>query len=181
MGVDPALFSEMAKEGRDGMNILDVEILKKLRVYNDGYGKTAWTIESNGNALYAKGQRLTWRGVNKFIIACDRKFSLAYIIVFFDSQGRDDDILQMGYHFLYIDGKTYPLKEPPGEKPSYTNGMINGTFFATKEMIQKMALAQSIGIYFQSSAHAPFFFGFDGMDMAGGRDKIIGYLEYCKN
>jgi hypothetical protein len=88
MGVDPALFSEMIKAGRDEINVLTLDRLQSLGIVNGPSGKTAWTIESYGEGLYLKGERVTWRGINKFLLFANPKTTILHAI--YNPEGRSD-------------------------------------------------------------------------------------------
>ena len=89
MDVDPALFSEMTKAGRDEVNFLPRSRLEALNVINNGVDKTKWSIESGGGGLYLKGERNTSNGINKFLLICDKGNLELYVI--FDPVGRGEE------------------------------------------------------------------------------------------
>jgi len=48
MGVDPNLFSAMTTASSDSITVLSQKQLKQLKVVNDGFDSTRWTIETVG-------------------------------------------------------------------------------------------------------------------------------------
>ena len=41
-------------------------------------------------------------------------------------------------------------------------------------------MAQRIGVALQFNYDAPVFLGFDGMPIADGRDKLLGFMNQCR-
>ncbi|MGD9883262.1 MAG: hypothetical protein AB7U95_24440, partial [Reyranella sp.] len=76
--------------GRDEINVLPTPRLVALNVVNNGLGPTKLTIEGATGLLYAKGERLTSNGINKFMVVCES--SRLSICVIFDPVGRGNEI-----------------------------------------------------------------------------------------
>jgi hypothetical protein len=70
MGIIPSLFKLMTEAGSDEIRLLSDKEQISLGVVNNGEGPTTWTVESESGRVYLQGERPTWRGINKFIIAC---------------------------------------------------------------------------------------------------------------
>jgi hypothetical protein len=177
MDVDPALFSEMTKAGRDEVNVIPRSKLEALNVINNGQGKTKWTIESVGDGLYLKGERNTSNGINKFIVTCDKGRLGLYII--FDPVGRGEEVLGLGAQSLMIDGEPIPISELRVGKPTLQNGWVNAIYKLTPNLIDKIRTAKTVGVAFQMIYGAPVFLGFDGMEIADGRQKLAGFISTC--
>jgi hypothetical protein len=176
MGIDSALFSEMTKAGKDEINVLSRDKLEKLNVINNGQGKAKWTIEANDEGLYLKGEQETWRGINKFIVYCQKGHVLLHVI--FDPEGRGDEIVRLGAQSLFIDDKTYPISSLG--RPELINGLVNASFVLSGELVAKLKAATSVGVAFQAAYGAPTFLGFNLMELDAGREKLLGLLGICR-
>lgn len=178
MGTDAALFSEMTKAGGDEINVLSRSKLVALNVVNNGVGRTAWTVESASGALYLKGERETWRGINKFIIECDRGRPILYVI--FDPEGRGDEIEMLGAQSVMIDGNLFPISSARVMKPKLINGWVNAAYALNGDLLGRIIAAKTVGIAFQAMFGAPVFLGFDGLELESGRQKLVGFLATCR-
>lgn len=173
MGVDTALFTEMAKAGRTEINELALHQLSELRVVNGPLQPARWTVESDGINLYLKGERTSWRGVDKFILA-NQGESLV-LLTMFDPEGRGPEAIELGAHSLMINGVPHPLA--PLTKPKLENGLVVAHFPLTSEHLAKIGSATTVGIAFQFFHGHPLFLGFDGMETRNGRPIISGFLR----
>ena len=173
MGVDPALFTEMSKAGRDEINILSEDVLTRLKVINGASHRTVWSIESFGEGLYLKGERITWRGINKFILLHTPKGG-TILHAIFDPEGRGEEATQMGAHSLFVDDKTHPIEA--SLKAHLVNGLVNIVYDLDSNLIDKIKRATTVGIALQWVYGAPMFLGFSGMEIGEGRSKLLGYL-----
>lgn len=178
MDVDPALFSEMTKAGKDGVNILPRPRLEALNVVNNGQGKTRWTIEGTGDGLYLKGERDTSNGINKFMLLCNRGELSLYVV--FDPVGRGEEILMHGAQSLMIDGDPIPLGHLREGEVTLHNGWVNAFYNLTPDLIDKIKQAKTVGIAFQFVYGAPMFFGFDHMEVGDGQPKLGGFIASCR-
>jgi len=172
MGVDPAYFSEMTKVGASDVNVLTPDRLHQLGIVNGPSNRTAWTIESFGEGLYFKGERLTWRGINKFILIAAPKGTVLHVI--YNPEGRGDEAIQMKAHSLFVDDQAYPLELD--FKPHLLNGLVNCMYSLNSDLIAKIKAAKEVGIAMQWAYGAPIFLGFNGMQVEEGRSKLRGYL-----
>jgi hypothetical protein len=177
MGVDPALFSEMTKAGRDDVNILPRSRLEALNVINDGRERTKWSIESRGEGLYLKGERNTSNGINKFILLCVKGNLVLYVI--FDPVGRGNEVLGLGAQSLMIDERPVPISHLRQGKATLLNGWVNAYYALTPDLADKIKSAKTVGIAFQAIYGAPMFMGFDYMEIADGRQKLAGFISTC--
>ncbi len=172
MGVDPDLFSEMIKAGKDEINLLPISRLRELGIVNGAANKTGWTIESFDHGLYIKGERFTWRGINKFILIAAPKGNVLHVI--YDPEGRGDEAIQMEAHSIFIDDKTHEVT--PGFKPYLLNGLVNCVYDISSELLAKIKEAGEVGVAMQWNYGAPLFLGFQGMEVEEGRSKLRGYF-----
>lgn len=172
MGVDLDLFSEMIKAGKDEINFLPLSRLQELGIVNGATNKTAWTIESFGHGLYVKGERLTWRGINKFILIAAPKGNVLHVI--YDPEGRGDEAIQMEAHSIFIDDNVHEVT--PGIKPYLLNGLVNCVYDISPELLAKIKEAREVGVAMQWSYDAPMFLGFQDMEVEEGRSKLRGYF-----
>lgn len=180
MGVNTDLFREMSFTGSNNINVLSIERLVKLNVVNNGEGPTAWTVESMPEGIYLKGERYTWRGVNKFIIACMGSRDV-FVYVVFDAENRGDELVSMRAISLFLDGDAVPISEDLKELPQVKNGWLNAFINLDRNMLSRIERANTVGVAFQYSYEAPMFFGFQGMDFQPAREKLAGMLKVCLN
>lgn len=178
MGVDPDLFAEMTKAGRDEINVLARGRLESLGVVNNGAERTRWSIESTGTAMYLKGERNTQYGINKFLLVCTQGDLSLYVI--FDPIGRGEEVKGLGAQSLMIDGQPIPIAQLKMRRTEIVNGWINAEYSLTPNLIQRIRAAKTVGIAFQPVYGSPVFMGFDNMELADGRQKMAGLIETCR-
>jgi hypothetical protein len=178
MGVDPDLFEEMTKAGREEINVVSGRRLEALGVVNNGVEKTRWSIESNGAAMYLKGERNTQHGINKFMLVCAQSILSLYVI--FDPLGRGEEVKGLGAQSLMIDDQPVPISQFKDGPTQLRNGWINATYRLTPQLIQQIQTAKMVGIAFQYIYGAPTFMGFSGMELAEGRQKLAGLIATCR-
>ena len=176
MGVKQGLFSEMAKAGRDEINLLPRQLLLSLAIANEGNAQAVWSIESAAGALYLKGERETRRGINKFIVLCEKK--QLYIHVIFDPEGRGEQILNMEAQSLFVDEKTILISSFRVGKQSIVNGLVNALYKLSPDFVTNLQSARSVGIAFQYLTTAQTFLGFQGMEIDS--QKLGAYLGTCR-
>lgn len=176
MGVKQGFFTEMSKSGSDDINLLSRPLLLSLAVINDGNAEAVWSIESANDALYLKGERETWRGINKLLILCNKKQPLIYFI--FDPEGRGAQLLEMEAHSLLLDDTQFPISDFLVRKQTIVNEWINVAYRLTPDLAAKLQSARSVGIAFQYLTSAPTFFGFQGMKIDS--QKLRAYLKTCR-
>jgi len=178
MDVDPSLFSAMTSAGSDSIRILSQAQLKQWKVINNGYEKTTWSVETAENALYLKGTRNTWRGVNKFILVCAPGKPM-FLYAIFDPDGRSYDVLKMRAYSLFINDKPVPISNYLVGRPALVNGWINVYFALDKRLLTALQNAKEVGVAFQYAYNAPIFAGFSNMDFAEGAKKLPALLPNC--
>ncbi|MBY0320875.1 MAG: hypothetical protein K2X72_19280 [Reyranella sp.] len=173
MGVDAALFTEMAKAGGDEINLLSLDRLRALGVTNGLLDETIWTIESFGEGLYVKGERVTWRGINQFILVAEKDRNTLHAV--FDPEGRGAEAIKLGAHSLIIDYEPYRIT--PNKSPYLRNGLVNCLYDLSPNLLRRIKSAKTIGVALRWTHQAPLFLGFHGMDIGEeGRTKLTGYL-----
>jgi hypothetical protein len=180
MGVNESLFHEMAKAGKDEINILPKTLSNKLNLVNEGYGNTVWTIESTTGGIYVKGERSTWRGINKFLIACDTTNKKLFQAFIFDTEGRDKDLAAMQSVSMFLNSKQIPIEKIIWTKPLVINNIATVYVTLPVELLNSLTKSESIGVAYQYAYKAPVFIGFDGMELSNGREKIDNILKLCK-
>lgn len=184
MGVSPELFNYMSRAGAADVVRLTEADMKRLNVTNGGIQATVWTIESrvanNGStAVYLKGERETWRGINKFMLACMPGAKIVLYVVY-DPEGRGDEVIELlNAHSLMVDDKPVPISDYQINRTELVNGWINARYLLTPELIQRISTAKTVGILMQASYQAPLFMGFADMELGEGRSKLLGLLNLC--
>lgn len=178
MDVNTDLFAVAAQAGRDEMMTPSREELVGLNVINNGTKKVKWKIESIPQGIYLKGERETWNGVNKFIIACQARGAIALYIMF-DTGKNADDVVQFNAETLFIDGVRINLT---GHRigREIRNGLINLIYIVDPSMLNAIAKAATVGIALQPTTDAEFFAGFDGLPFDEARKKLPALLQACK-
>jgi hypothetical protein len=176
MDIDTDLFGLSASAGPAGMNEIDKPTLERLNVVNNGRTRPVWTIESNDGHLYLKGQRITEEsGTNKFIVYCDGQ--QLKLLAIFDALRRETELMNMTAHSLLIDGEPHPVK---AMSKRIQNGSFNVVLGLSRQEILALRKAESVGVAVQFLHGAPIFFGYDGMRIADGREKLAGIVNQCK-
>ena len=179
MGVNEAVFHEMVKAGKDEVNILTKILASKLNLVNEGYGTTAWSIESITGGIYVKGERNTWRGLNKFLIACDSNKKKLFQTFIFDTEGRNNDLSNMQSVSIFLNSKQIPIEKYVLGKPLIANNIATVMMMLPNELLNKFVKVEIIGIAFQYNYEAPFFLGFNEMNLFDGKEKIENVIKLC--
>ena len=178
MGVDPDLFAEMTRAGRDEMNILPRSTLESLSVINNAFEPTIWSIEASAETgIYLKGARDTAFGINKLIFLCGKEKVLLYAI--FDPQRAPEEVTRMPAQSLLIDDEAIPMERRIDMPAVAKNGWINVSYELDRELIVRLLRADRVGVAFQNVHGHPLFLGFNGMELGQGRDKLRGLLSSC--
>jgi hypothetical protein len=180
MGVNESIFHEMVKVGRDDINILSKISASKLNLINEGYGNTVWSIESTTGGIYVKGERNTWRGVNKFLVVCDSTNKKIFQTFIFDTEGRDKDLVKMQSVSMFLNSKQIPIEKYTWGKPLIINNIATVYTSLPQETLSALIKSESIGIAYQYAYNAPVFIGFDEMDLLSGKEKIENIIKLCK-
>jgi hypothetical protein len=184
MGVNASLFSFMTEAGPDEIKLLSDGDQVRLNVTNNGQGPTSWSVESLQGALYLKGARDTWRGMNKFLIICAPRTGL-FLQIHYNAERRGEAILKFPTHWLVIDGEyPKPIITPiaslrVGQTALNAEDVISTTYRLTPEIVQKISRARSVGIAMKASEDAKIFMGFYGMDFSEGATKLPGLVNTC--
>jgi hypothetical protein len=178
MGVDPTLFNAMTSTSSDSIYILPQSQLKQWRVVNNGYETTAWTVDTVDNALYLKGTRNTWRGVNKFMLVCAPGKPM-FLYAIFDPEGRSEEVLKMRSYSLFIGDTAVPIAGHIIGRPFLVNGWINAAFSLDRKLLTALRGAKEVGVAFQFAYDSPVFAGFDGMDFSEGAKKLPALVANC--
>ena len=176
MSIDTYFFTSIVAASPTEIYIPNNEILEKYNVINNGILKPNWTIESSQSYLYLKGERETTYGINKFITFCDNNQAILYIV--FDPKGRQEEVMNLNAHSLYIDGNYYPIKSTFKE---ILNGWYNSYYVLTAEQIRAISNSKEVGVVLQFMYSSPVFLGFQNMPFTGARDKLLGVLKNCIN
>lgn len=187
MGVDPELFSLMTGAGATEIIRLTKSEMERLRVTNGGVERPKWSIESRSygavSAVYLKGERETWRGINKFLLVClPGEGGRMMLHVIYDPEGRGDVIINnLHAHSLVIDDDEYiPISRYQEGHTKLVNGWINAEYILSEDLLQKIGKARSVGVAMQATYGAPIFMGFTGMEFDEGRIKLPGLLDLCR-
>ena len=181
MGVDDSIFHEMVKAGKDEINILPRTVSNKLNLVNEGYSNTSWTLQSINGGIYVKGERDTWRGVNKFLTACDTSTKKLFQTFIFDTEGRDQDLAKMQSVSIFTNSKTIPIEKYMWSKALIANNTLTAYMTLPTDLLVTLINSESIGVAFQYAHDAPFFLGFEGMNLSEGKDKLENIIKLCKN
>jgi hypothetical protein len=185
MGVDSTLFYETTKAGKDGINILTPERMLQLKVIDNGFKKTKWTVESykvnNVDKLYVKGERDTWSGVNKLIVYCSTANNKPMLETVFDVGNARDEVNALPSQFLVMDNIRYSIDQLRAGPVTITepSGYIQAIYSLTPEYATQLMKAKTAGVYFKESANAPNYYGFDKMDLGEGITKMSGFIGVC--
>ena len=174
MGVDPEFFYLSTKAGADEIYEPTRAVLENLSVVNNGWGRTIWSLESIQGMIYLKGERDTEHGINKFMIGCSDKGIT--LLMIFDPQGRQDEVINMHAHSLVIDMKDEPITPFAAE---IHNGWFNGGYLLTKDQVSRIMSANSVGVILQGAYGAPVFLGFNAMPFGEAGEKLAGIVNSC--
>ena len=175
MDIDPDLFTLSTKAGASEIYEPSKQEMERLNVVTNGFNRPKWAIESNEGLLYLKGERATIYGINKFIMYCEHPPVMSLLVIF-DPQRREDEVVGFPAHSLMINGQPYPI-HPISKK--FVNGWFNSAYTLTPEQLALVATAKSVGLAVQLAYDAPVFLGFDNMPFDEGAKKLVGLLNSC--
>ena len=83
----------------------------------------------------------------------------------------------MSAHSLLIDDQVYPIR---ALSKRIQNGFFNGEYQLSAGEILALRKADRVGVTLRFTNDAPVFFGFEGMPVADGRQKLLGILNQCE-
>ena len=176
MDIDPDLFTLSTVAGPDQIYEPTREELEKLNVFTNGFNKPKWSIETNNELLYLKGERNTVYGINKFMLFCEPQAAGMVLHVVFDAQRRDRELMNFPAHFLVINDQEYPIS---AAFKAMNNGWFNSEYVLNDEELRAIANARSVGLIVQSDYGAPIFLGFNNMPFEDGAKKLTALLNSC--
>lgn len=179
MGVDITLMELSTRAGGDDMLILSHDQLRKLNVVNDGFTQTEWSMLSEGEGIYVRGERYTMYGHQKALLACIPDARQIAFFAIFETMNRDDELNMMSQIDLNIDGNMIDVSTR-GVERRIVNGYQNIMFLLSGTEVEKISSANSIGLMMRGSSEAGMFLGFDGMKVEGGRKLIQGLINNCR-
>lgn len=182
VGIPGRFFIEMTRAGPKDIILLSKAELETLGVVNNGFEPTRWSIEAlpgADSALYLKGERDTQYGINKFIILCEPEERELVLLIIFDPQGRQDEVLAMRAISLIINSKSYPVNSLLNDKQKIINDWVNAEFSLSAPFVDLIMGADTVGMAFQLGHDAPTFLGFQGMKFADGRPLLRGLRAAC--
>ena len=143
MGVDTALFSLMSRAGASEIVTLNEIEMVQFHVVNGGVQPTQWTLESLRGIVYLKGQRDTWRGVNKFILVCTPNRQILLHVIY-DPEGRGDEIIKLlKVHSLFINDHRIPLGNQQVGSSVLVNGWINAEYLLSENLLRRIQTART--------------------------------------
>jgi hypothetical protein len=100
--------------------------------------------------------------------------------VIFDPENRGKEIVEkLNAHALMINDKSVPLTKYRMGRTILANGWINAYYILPEDLLNQIASARTVGIAMQPTFESPFFMGFSGMELEGGRDKLTGLRNAC--
>jgi hypothetical protein len=142
-------------------------------------------MESREGVIYLKGERYTWRGMNKFLILCAGHSGL-FLQIFYNAERRGDAILKyFRVHRLILNGKDdpsdgFPIQNLLNGKPTLNETDVIGAMYRlTPELIDRISHAKSVGIEMQPSDTSPIFMGFSDMNFEDGARQLPGLINAC--
>ncbi|WP_316237042.1 hypothetical protein [Bradyrhizobium sp. SZCCHNR1015] len=178
MDVDTRLFTASTRAGEHEIFELSRSELIELNVVNNGVTRPRWTIESNRAGMYVRGERDTTFGINKFMLICDAKKIVLYII--FDPQNREKEVLNFTADYLYINGANTRIDQARIER-KVVNGWINAFYMLSRQQVEAIARAETVGVAMLPTPSSPIFLGFDAMPVGrDGNEKIQGFVAACR-
>jgi hypothetical protein len=176
MGISPQFNSVFVSAGKDEMMEPSRVQLEAMRVINNGFEPTKWTIESREGVIYLKGERDTVYGINKFILFCGNGNLLLHMIM--DPQGRQHEVMRMRSHRLVVNNTNYSRLQPIDRK--ITNGWFNVTYSLSPPQAKSIEISETVGVIIQNSDSAPIFLGFNAMEIGNERQKVRSFLKSCR-
>jgi hypothetical protein len=182
MGVDTALFREMAKAGSRDLNVLSGEQMAALRVTTPDY-KTTWELAQNGPAFYLRGQTEDARGRHKFLLMCNpvpagQRRTLE-LMAMFDGGTEVQNIASFAHIARLTSDKgdiNLTAKEITGPT-AVSNAYVVISFLVTPRIENILRSARTLGFAFLPPSEA-IFYGWTG-DLAQDRRKVVAFMEGC--
>jgi ATP-dependent protease ClpP protease subunit len=175
MEVDTELFSIASDCPADDLLELPLATMKRLCVVNNGIKAAKWTIESIEGALYLKGERDTFYGMQKFLLIFPSQERM-YFHIIFDGGQNTDEIMQRNVDRLSIDGEYFALHELRIKRVN-DHRRINAMYHVTPEILIRLRTAKTIGYHLQHFADSAMFVGYDSLPFEEGAAKLPGLLD----
>jgi hypothetical protein len=179
MGVEKSFFEIISNPDQSiKFEIGNLE-LEKYNVINNGLTNVEWSFKEIEGGKYLKGERDTQHGVQKIIFTSCVEGDIALVVMIFDAQKREDDIMAHTVEQLKIDDKTIDIL-PFRDHKGVQNGFMNFLYHFPKDVLDQIEQADHFDFYSLAAADAKLFFGYARFPIADGRKKIRAMRNSCK-
>lgn len=168
MEIDLSLFDRMALTSKNMVNIISKDEALRLKLVNNGFLPTAWTLENVDGVVYLRGYRETHNGEGKLIFVCDSEKSSVIAM-----HSVAELIGLSGQYSLDVDDEEYRIE---GDL-STSNGFYSLTFKPNVEHLKQILLARNIGFKFLALNPA-FYVGFD-LEIGESKKSVNDYIQRC--
>ncbi len=168
MEIDLSLFDRMALTSRNMVNIISKDEALRLKLVNNGFLPTKWTLDSIDGSVYLRGYRETQYGEGKLIFICDSE-KLSVIAM----HSVAEHIGLSGQYSLDVDDEEYRIE---GDL-STNNGFYILSFKPNVEHLKQILVARNIGFKFLALNPA-FYVGFD-LEIGESKKSVNDYIQRC--
>ncbi|MDO8937773.1 MAG: hypothetical protein Q7U98_01295 [Methylicorpusculum sp.] len=174
-GVDVALFNRMSQAGKDEVYLLSAQESESLGVVNNGIRPSTWTLQSEEEIMYLKGEQETLLGIGKILLTCIKG---SLVAAAFYEAGENAPLIaeSTGRYSLRINESFNPIRSLI-RPVKVSNEYVSAYFQPTPDQTKKLLSAYSIGFAF----HPPnpdIFYGFQ-IDARDSHQQILNYIKYC--
>jgi ATP-dependent protease ClpP protease subunit len=178
MGVSPEVIEKVALADKDSLYVLTNAELLRYRVVNGGALAASWKIQAADGVLYLKGEQAKDSGHFKLQFLCLEESKSVAIMAWYEGGANGSKFSSdNAFHWLFVDMKQYALAKPI---KTSSDGRYSVTLHAlSKELVEKIQKAHSIGRGATSSKDAPTFYGFNIDIGIEDRSLVSGFFSYC--
>ncbi|GGD27719.1 hypothetical protein [Aureimonas glaciei] len=173
MGVDLDFLDISSSVDSSEIKLIDVPLLRQLRVVTDGETPVSWTVLAANNTVSVRAERDSLYGHHKILLSYLGGNFMIHAVI--ESQGRSEML------------ESYPLVELTFNEDddidisdrvfrvslnSYTNIICKITLDEARQIV----LSKGFGVQVRGSRDAGMFLGISPMSTESGRDKLTSFF-----
>ena len=178
MGVSPDFVTEMVRSSPSSINVLTQEKLTSLGVITPRWA-TTWEIKAVSEGFYLLGTTRTNDGVDKMVVACDRKRLVAMMLFNASGEYMDGALKYTRTYRWSFDGQEVEIPKRDIVQPVTRTGAdyVGTTVRLTKETLHRLLTTSKLG--FMMVPPSKFFFQGWTTDFRSGKEKFFEFINTC--
>ena len=178
MGVSPKFVTEMVKSSASSINVLSQDELTSLRVITARFS-TTWDIKTMNENFYLLGATCTNDGVDKMIVACDRKTLVAMMLFNTSGEYMESALRYTTTYEWSFDGQEVEIPKQDIIEPVKRTGAdyVGTTVRLTRATLDRLSTTSQLG-FMMVPASKLVFQGWTS-DFRSGKEKFFGFINTC--